>query len=84
QGADMGFDGRSLIHPTHLEICNRTYAPPPAEVAWAGAVVAAFADAANEGRGALRVEGRLAERLHLGEAERLIALAAAIQTADAG
>jgi citrate lyase subunit beta/citryl-CoA lyase len=84
QGADMGFDGRSLIHPTHLAICNRAYAPPPAEVAWAGAVVAAFADPANEGRGALRVEGRLAERLHLGEAERLLALAAAIETADAG
>jgi citrate lyase subunit beta/citryl-CoA lyase len=83
QAADMGFDGRSLIHPTHLEICNRAFAPPAAEVAWAGAVVRAFADPANQGRGALRVEGRLAERLHLAEAERLLALAAAVEAADA-
>jgi citrate lyase subunit beta/citryl-CoA lyase len=83
QAADMGFDGRSLIHPTHLDICNRAFAPPAEEVAWAGAVVAAFADPANAGRGALRVEGRLAERLHLAEAERLLALAAAIESAEA-
>ena len=83
QGAEFGFDGRSLIHPTHLATCNRVYAPPADEVAWAAAVVAAFADPQNEGRGALRVEGRLAERLHLAEARRLLDLAAAIETADA-
>jgi citrate lyase subunit beta / citryl-CoA lyase len=83
QGAEFGFDGRSLIHPTHLEICNRVFAPPPEEVTWAAAVVAAFSDPQNEGRGALRVEGRLAERLHLSEARRLLDLAAAIETADA-
>ncbi len=83
QGAAFGFDGRSLIHPTHLETCNRVYAPPPEEVAWAAAVVAAFEDPANEGRGALRVEGRLAERLHLSEARRLLDLAASIEAADA-
>jgi len=83
QAAELGFDGRSLIHPSHLDICNRAFAPPADEVAWAGAVVEAFADPANEGRGALRVSGRLAERLHLGEAERLLALAAEIERADA-
>jgi citrate lyase subunit beta/citryl-CoA lyase len=83
QGAEFGFDGRSVIHPTHLETCNRVFAPPADEVAWAAAVVAAFADPQNEGRGALRVEGRLAERLHLAEARRLLDLAAAIATADA-
>ncbi len=83
QGANFGFDGRSVIHPTHLETCNRVYAPPADEVAWAAAVVAAFADPQNEGRGALRVEGRLAERLHLSEARRLLDLAAAIATVDA-
>lgn len=83
QGAAFGFDGRSVIHPTHLATCNRIYAPPADEVAWAAAVVAAFADPQNEGRGALRVEGRLAERLHLSEARRLLDLAAAIETADA-
>jgi citrate lyase subunit beta/citryl-CoA lyase len=83
QGADFGFDGKSLIHPSHLEICNRAFAPPPEEVAWAGAVVEAFADPANEGKGALRVNGRLAEHLHLAEARRLLALAAAIEAAGA-
>ena len=83
QGAEFGFDGRSVIHPTHLETCNRIFAPPADEVAWAAAVVAAFADPQNEGRGALRVEGRLAERLHLSEAHRLLDLAAAIETAEA-
>ena len=83
QGAEFGFDGKSLIHPSHLAICNRAFAPPPDEVAWAGAVVAAFADPANAGKGALRVNGRLAEHLHLGEARRLLDLAAAIDAADA-
>jgi citrate lyase subunit beta/citryl-CoA lyase len=83
QGADFGFDGKSLIHPSHLEICNRAFAPPPDGVEWAAAVVAAFADPANEGKGALRVNGRLAEHLHLAEARRLLDLAAAIGAADA-
>jgi citrate lyase subunit beta/citryl-CoA lyase len=82
QGAEFGFDGRSVIHPTHLETCNRVFAPPPEEVTWAAAVVAAFAKPENEGRGALRVEGRLAERLHLSEARRLLDLAAAIDAAN--
>jgi citrate lyase subunit beta/citryl-CoA lyase len=84
QGAAFGFDGRSLIHPSHLAICNRVYAPPAEEVAWAGAVVEAFARPENAGRGALRVEGRLAEHLHLAEARRTLALAEAIAAADAG
>src|SRR5262249_46274131 len=42
QGADLGFDGKSLIHPSHLSICNRAFAPPEAEVAWSPAVVEAF------------------------------------------
>jgi len=83
QGAAFGFDGRSVIHPTHIAICNRVYAPPADEVTWAAAVVEAFGRPENEGRGALRVEGRLAERLHLSEAHRLLDLAAAIETAEA-
>jgi citrate lyase subunit beta/citryl-CoA lyase len=82
QGAEFGFDGKSLIHPSHLEICNRVFAPPADEVAWAGAVVEAFAAPENQGRGALRVQGRLAEHLHLAEAHRLLDLAAAIAAAD--
>jgi citrate lyase subunit beta/citryl-CoA lyase len=78
QGADFGFDGKSLIHPSHLAICNAAFTPPAADVAWARAVIAAFADPQNAGKGALRVEGRLAERLHCAQAERLVAIAEAI------
>jgi citrate lyase subunit beta/citryl-CoA lyase len=75
QGADLGFDGKTLIHPSHLAICNAAFSPPADEVAWARAVIAAFADPQNAGRGALRVQGRLAERLHARQAERLVAIA---------
>jgi citrate lyase subunit beta/citryl-CoA lyase len=78
QGAEIGFDGKTLIHPGQLETANRLFSPPEDDVAFARAVIAAFAAPENAGRGALRVEGRLAERLHLGEAERLVAIAEAI------
>jgi len=78
QGSDLGFDGKTLIHPGQIETCNRVFSPDPGEVAWARAVIDAFADPANAGRGALRVDNRLAERLHLTQAERLVALADAI------
>ncbi|MGI8841695.1 MAG: HpcH/HpaI aldolase/citrate lyase family protein [Caulobacteraceae bacterium] len=78
QGADFGFDGKTLIHPSHLEICNRAFSPAAGEVAWARAVIAAFADPANAGKGVLRVGGRLAELLHRDQAETLVAVAEAI------
>lgn len=82
QGARFGFDGKTLIHPSHLEICNQTFAPSPGEIAWARAVISAFADSANAGKGALRVEGRLAELLHRDQSARLVALADAIKAGD--
>jgi citrate lyase subunit beta/citryl-CoA lyase len=78
QGSDLGFDGKTLIHPGQIETCNRIFSPDPVEVAWSRAVINAFADPVNAGRGALRVDNRLAERLHLSQAERLVALADAI------
>lgn len=81
QGVDFGFDGKSLIHPTHLEITNRIFTPPAADVAWSRAVIAAFDDPANAGRGALRVEGKLAELLHRDQARKLVAIADAIAAA---
>jgi citrate lyase subunit beta/citryl-CoA lyase len=78
QGADLGFDGKSLIHPTHLEAANRIFAPPGEDVAWARTVVAAYAAPENAGKGVIKVEGRMVERLHLAQAQRLIALAEAI------
>ena len=78
QGADLGFDGKSLIHPTHLDTANRIFTPEAQAVAWARTVVAAFAQAENVDRGVLKVEGRMVERLHLAQAQRLIAVADAI------
>jgi citrate lyase subunit beta/citryl-CoA lyase len=83
QGADFGFDGKSLIHPSHLAICNRAFSPPDEDLQWARAVIAAFADPENQGKGALRVEGRLAEALHRDQAVRLVALAEAISGREA-
>ncbi|HLZ84106.1 MAG TPA: CoA ester lyase [Caulobacteraceae bacterium] len=83
QGADFGFDGKTLIHPSHLAICNAAFTPAAAEVTWARAVIAAFDAPENAGKGALRVEGRLAELLHRDQAARLVAIADAIVAAEA-
>lgn len=78
QGADLGFDGKSLIHPSHLAIANAAFAPPADEVAWGRTVIAAFEQPENAGKGVIKVEGRMVERLHLEQARRLIAIADAI------
>lgn len=83
QGVDFGFDGKTLIHPKQVEPCNLVFSPAPGEVAWARAVIAAFALPENAGKGAIRVEGRMAELLHLGQAERLVAVSEAIAEAQA-
>jgi citrate lyase subunit beta/citryl-CoA lyase len=79
QGVDFGFDGKTLIHPRQVEICNRVFSPTESEVAFAHAVIAAFALPENAGKGAIRVEGRMAELLHLAQARRLVAVDAQIQ-----
>jgi citrate lyase subunit beta/citryl-CoA lyase len=83
QGVDFGFDGKTLIHPRQVEICNRVFSPSPADVAFARAVIAAFALPENAGKGAIRVEGRMAELLHLSQAQRLVAVDEAITAASA-
>jgi len=83
QAVDFGFDGKTLIHPSHLEIANRVFTPADGEVAWSRAVIAAFEDPANAGRGALRVDGRLAELLHRDQARSLVAVADAIAQVEA-
>jgi citrate lyase subunit beta/citryl-CoA lyase len=79
QGVDFGFDGNTLIHPKQIEICNRVFSPSEADVAWSRAVIEAFKLPENAGKGAIRVEGRMAELLHLAQAERLVAVAEAIR-----
>jgi len=78
QGSDFGFDGKSLIHPGHLETANRAFSPSPDAVAWAQTVAKTFDLPENAGRGVLKIEGRMVERLHLEEARRTLALTEAI------
>ncbi len=73
QGRAFGFDGKSLIHPAQIDAANAAFSPSPAEVAKAHEVVAAFASADAEGKGAIRVGYRMVERLHLDAAHRLLA-----------
>jgi citrate lyase subunit beta/citryl-CoA lyase len=78
QARQLGFDGKTLIHPSQIDGANRVFAPSPAEIAEAEAIVAAFADPANAGKGALKVAGKMAELLHRDIAVRLLTKAAAI------
>lgn len=72
QGAALGFDGKSLIHPAQIDAANRLFAPSPERVAWARAVVAAFA-ADTTAQGAIRMGDTMIERLHLAEARAILA-----------
>ncbi|MEN2787196.1 HpcH/HpaI aldolase/citrate lyase family protein [Sphingomonas qilianensis] len=73
QGAMFGFDGKTLIHPAQIAAANRAFDAGAERIAWARAVVAAFAQPENADKGAIRVDGEMVERLHLAEAERLLA-----------
>ena len=75
QGLALGFDGKSLIHPDQIGPCNEIYSPGDEELAHARAIIAAFALPENAGKGAIRVEGKMAELLHLDQARRLVAIA---------
>jgi len=78
QGLEFGFDGKSLIHPDQIGPCNEVFSPSEQEIEAARSVVAAFEDPGNAGKGAIRLEGRMVELLHLEQARRTLAIAAAI------
>jgi len=78
QGRDMGFDGKTLIHPAQLEIANEIFAPSPEAVAEARAEVAAFEGAHARGEGVAVLDGRIVENLHVVAARRLLDRASAI------
>ncbi len=75
QARRLGFDGKTLIHPSQVEACNRAFSPTAAAVDWARRVVAASEEAAREGLGVALVDGRMVEHLHLVEARRVLDLA---------
>jgi citrate lyase subunit beta/citryl-CoA lyase len=78
QGRQMGFDGKTLIHPSQLEPCNRIYAPSEDEIAQAREIIEAFETATAEGKGVVTVNGRMIENLHVDNARRTLAVADAI------
>lgn len=78
EGAALGFDGKSLIHPAQIGPANAAFSPTAGEIAAARAIVDAFARPENAGRGVIALDGRMVERLHLAEAGRTLALAALV------
>ena len=78
QGRDMGFDGKTLIHPGQVEIANAVFGPSPAEVDQARRIADAWARARNAGRGVAEVDGQLVEHMHATQAERALAFARAL------
>ena len=79
----MGFDGKTLIHPTQIDAANRLFGVSDADIEAARNVVTAFSRPENSGRGVIQIDGRMVERLHLEQAEALLARAA-LQTEGAG
>ncbi len=78
QGRDLGFDGKTLIHPGQIGPANEIFAPAEDEVTPARAIIAAFARPENEGKGVISLDGRMVERMHADIAARTVALAEAI------
>ncbi len=78
QGAGLGFDGKTLIHPSQVGPTNEVWAPTEAEVAEATEIIDAFTAAEAEGRGVVTVNGRMIENLHVDNARRTLAVAEAI------
>ncbi|MBX6426777.1 MAG: CoA ester lyase [Variibacter sp.] len=78
QGRDMGFDGKTLIHPSQIEPCNAIFSPTAEEVAQARRILAAFEAPENRDKGVVQIDGRMVERLHADMARRTVAIAEAI------
>ena len=83
QGREMGFDGKTLIHPDQMAVTNEVFAPSPDDLALARAQVAAFEAAEARGEGVAVVNGRIVENLHVATARRLLARATAIAELEA-
>jgi len=82
QARDMGFDGKTIIHPRQIEACNAAFAPSADEVAQAKEIIAAFDRPENAGKGVIALHGRMVERLHVDMARRTVAISEAIAARD--
>jgi citrate lyase subunit beta / citryl-CoA lyase len=78
QGRDMGLDGKTLIHPSQIDICNDAFAPTAGEIESAAAIIAAFSLPENAGKGVIQLDGRMVELLHADMARKTLAIADAI------
>jgi citrate lyase subunit beta/citryl-CoA lyase len=78
QGRELGFDGKTLIHPKQIAPANAAYAPSPEEIEYSRRVIAAHAEGAAAGKGVVLVDGKLVEGLHVENARRLLAVAGEI------
>lgn len=83
QGQELGFDGKTLIHPKQIGPCNRVFTPKPEDVAWSRRIIDAHAAAAARGEGVVVVDGRLVENLHVESARRVVGMADAIAAMEA-
>jgi len=78
QGAEMGMDGKTLIHPKQIEACHEAFSPSGDEVAWARKINEVFDLPENTSKGAIQVDGKMVEQLHADMGKRVIAIADAI------
>jgi len=79
QGRELGFDGKTLIHPKQIDAANAAFAPTKEEIEWSRRIIAAHSEAAAAGKGVALVDGRLIENLHVESANRILALADEIE-----
>ena len=82
QGVELGFDGKTLIHPNQIELCNKAFSPSQAEIEQARKMIVAFDLPENKGKGVVSIDGRMVERLHADMARRTVAIAEAIAQHD--
>jgi citrate lyase subunit beta/citryl-CoA lyase len=83
QGRALGFDGKTSVHPNQIAAANAAFAPRADEIAWSHRVISAHAEAMARGAGVVLVDGRLVENLHVEDAQRVVAIAAAIAQIEA-
>src|SRR5271170_7787104 len=79
QARDLGFDGKTLIHPQQIAPCNAAFSPAPEEVAWARKIITAFDQPENANKGVIQIDGKMVERLHAEMAKQTVAIADAIE-----
>jgi citrate lyase subunit beta/citryl-CoA lyase len=78
EARDMGFDGKTLIHPNQIAPCNSAFSPSEADIAQARKIIAAFELPENHAKGVVQLDGRMVERMHADMARRTVAIADAI------